>query len=139
MQIRLNNRFQMQSFPTIKWGVLKNFVNSSGKHLFVIKLQSSCNSIEKKLQYSSFPVKFAKFLITLFLQKSSSGCFWGVSRVFEGAKAGVTVSNKYQIHLKKKNYLLQRKCCSSNDKCSVKEGLQGPAQVFSCEYCEMFK
>ena len=89
-QLRWKNRFQKQSFTAFKLGVLKNFVNSSGKRLcrslFLIKLQTSCNSIKKKLQHRCFPVKFAKFLRTPFLQKSSSGCFWGLSRVFEGVR-----------------------------------------------------
>ena len=89
--------------------------NSSGKHLcrslFLIKLQTSGNSIKKKLQHRCFPVKFAKFLRTTFLQKSSSGCFWGFEVVFLkefGAKTGVTVSNKYQIHL------IKWICCREN-------------------------
>ena len=39
----------------------------------------------------------------------------------------------------KKKYLLPQKSRSSPRRCSVKEGLQGPAQMFSCEYCEIFK
>ena len=36
-----------------------------------------CNFVKKILQYRCFPVKFAKFLITLFFfQKTPSGCFW---------------------------------------------------------------
>ena len=54
-----------------------------------------------------------------------------------GANTGVTVSNKYQIQLKK--YLLTQKSRSSHRRCSVKEGLQRPAQVFSCKYCKIFK
>ena len=55
-----------------------------------------------------------------------------------GAKAGATVSNKYQIQVKKR-YLLLRKSRSSHRRCSVKEGLQRPAQVISCKCCENFK
>ena len=33
------------------------------------------NFIKKRLQHSCFPVKFAKFLRTPFLQNTSSGCF----------------------------------------------------------------
>ena len=78
-QLRLKNRFQKQSFTIFKLGVLKNFVNSLEKHLcrslFLIKLQTSCNSIKKKFQHKCFPVKFTKFLRIPFLQNSSSGCF----------------------------------------------------------------
>ena len=55
-----------------------------------------------------------------------------------GAKAGATVSNKYQIQLKKSI------CCREKPEAAtvcvlVKEGLQGPTQVFSCECCKIFK
>ena len=53
------------------------------------------------------------------------------------AKTGVTVSSKYQTQLNK--YLLLWKSRRSRRRCSVKEGLQRPAQVFSCEYCKIFK
>ena len=106
-QPRWKNRFQKQSFADLKLGVLKNFVNSTGKHLcrslFLIKLQTSCNSIKRRLQYRCFPVKFVKFLKAPFLEKRSSGCFLGLSRVFKGvrSKNRATVSNIYQIQLKK--------------------------------------
>ena len=35
--------------------------------------------------------------------------------------------------------MLPRKPRSSHRRCSVKEALQGPAQMFSCECCEIFK
>ena len=38
-----------------------------------------------------------------------------------------------------KKYLHQWKSRSSHRKCSVKEGLQRPPQVLSCEYCNIFK
>ena len=38
-----------------------------------------------------------------------------------------------------KKYLLPQKSRSSYRKCSVGEGLQGLEQMFSCEYCEIFK
>ena len=55
-----------------------------------------------------------------------------------GAKAGAIVSNKYQIQLKKSI------CCREKPEVAtvgalVKEDLQGPTQVFSCECCEIFK
>ena len=33
----------------------------------------------------------------------------------------------------------QRKPGSSHRRCSIKGDLKGPAQVFACEYCEIFK
>ena len=54
-----------------KRGVLKNFVNFTGKHfclsLFLIKLQA-CNFVKKRLQHSSFPVQLDKFLKTSLLK-----------------------------------------------------------------------
>ena len=87
----------------------------------------ACNSIKKRLQHNCFPVKFANILRTPFFKEFQ----WLLLRfqlMFSkefGVKTGATVSNKYQIQLKK-DYLLPRKARSSHCKCSVKEGLQGP-------------
>ena len=54
------------------------------------------------------------------------------------AKAGATVSNKYKIQLKK-SYLQPRKSRSSHRSCSVKEGLQRAAQVFSCNVAKFLR
>ena len=67
----------------------------------------SCNSVKKRPQHRCFPVKFAKFLRTSFLQNSSnssSDCFWGLTLVFKEVrnKTGATVSNKYLIQLEKR-------------------------------------
>ena len=58
----------------------------------------------------------------------------GFSKEF-GVKTGATVKNKHQIQLKKSI------CFTALQAPEVfcKEGLQGLAQVFSCEYCEIFK
>ena len=42
-------------------------------------------------------------------------------------------------HSAKKNICCRKKSRSSHRRCSLKEGLQRPAEVFSCEYCETFK
>ena len=56
-----------------KIDVLKNFPNFTGKHQCW-----SCRpqGLKKRLQHRCFPVKFARFLRTTFLQNSSGGCFW---------------------------------------------------------------
>ena len=41
------------------------------------------NSIKKRLQYSRFPVKFANFIRTPFLQNSFSGCFLKMNSCFQ--------------------------------------------------------
>ena len=73
----------------IKNGVLRSFAKFAGKHLcqsfFCNKVAGqACNSIKKdRLWHSYFPVNFAKFLRTPFLQNISSGCFcilWSNSR-----------------------------------------------------------
>ena len=42
------------------------------------KRLQACNFIEKETlaQHRCFPVNFAKFVITFFLQNNSGGCFW---------------------------------------------------------------
>ena len=55
-----------------KISVLKNFANFIGKH----QCLKACNVITKILQHRCFPVKFAKFLRTPFLQNTPGGCFW---------------------------------------------------------------
>ena len=58
-----------------KIAVLKNFADFTGKYLcwsiFPIKLQASCNFIETILQRRCFPVKFARFLGTLFFNNTT--------------------------------------------------------------------
>ena len=53
-----------------KIGVLKGFVNFTGKHLcwslFFDKVTEACNFIKKRLQHSCFPAKFANFFRTFF-------------------------------------------------------------------------
>ena len=65
----------------------KNFVSFQRKHLWRSLLNKAarlkfCSSIKNILQYSHFPVKFANFLRTPFLQNSFSGYFWGLTRIF---------------------------------------------------------
>ena len=52
----------------------KNFANFAGNHLFwgLFLITMACNWIKKSHEHWCFPVKFAKFLRTLFLQKP----FW---------------------------------------------------------------
>ena len=83
----MRKKLQKQLQIFFKMGVLKNFANfTTGKYLcwslFLIKLQAwrpagmkTCNFIIKKLQHRCFPVKFAKFLRTSFLQNTSDGYF----------------------------------------------------------------
>ena len=65
--------------------VLKSFTKFTGKHLcqilFLIKLQASglrsASLLKKIVWYRCFPVNFAKFSRTAFLQNTSCGCFCG--------------------------------------------------------------
>ena len=54
-----------------------------------------------------------------------------------GAKTGATISNKYQIQLKK--VFAAWNIQNSHPRCSVQESLQEPAQLFSWEYWKIFK
>ena len=62
-------------------GALENLANFTGKYLcwslFFNKV-ADLQLYSKRLQHRYFPVKFAKFLKNLFLQNTSSGCFWKV-------------------------------------------------------------
>ena len=61
--------------------VLENFPKFTGKHLCQILFFDKvaglrlANLLKKRLWHRCFPVNFAKFLRTLFLQNTSSGCF----------------------------------------------------------------
>ena len=60
------NLDQSRSQMFVKIGVLKNFENFTGKHLCWDLFLETCNVIKKKLQQRCLPVKFEKFLRTLF-------------------------------------------------------------------------
>ena len=69
------SEIQKQSFADIfrnvhrKTSVLESFCSKYGE-------LKACNFIKKRLQHRCFPVKFAKFLRTPFLQNISGGCSW---------------------------------------------------------------
>ena len=71
VKMRFQIKFLRSSRPEVfyKKGVLRNFAKVTGKNL--------CQSlfIKKRLWHSCFPVNFAKFLRTPFLQNTSGGCF----------------------------------------------------------------
>ena len=122
----------------LKLGFLKNFVNSTGKHLccslFLIKLQTSYNSITKRLQHWCFPVKFAKFLRTLFFREEFQLLLLRFKSCFQRSLVQKPVRlSAINTRFSWKKYLLPRKSRSSHCRCSAKEGLQGSPQVFSCE------
>ena len=59
-----------------KKAVLRNFVRFTGKHLCQRLSQAwPATLLKKSLWYRCFPVNFAKFLRTPFLQNISGGCF----------------------------------------------------------------
>ena len=65
-------------------GVLKNFAKFTGKplchSLFLIKLHvwglRSASLLKKRNLHRRFPLNFAEFWRTPFLQNTSGGCFW---------------------------------------------------------------
>ena len=65
-----------------KKGALRNFAKFTGKHLrqslFFNKIEdlNPATSSKKSLWHRCFPVNFAKFLRTSFLQNTSAGCFY---------------------------------------------------------------
>ena len=134
--------FQKQAFADFKLGLLKNFVNSTGKNmcwsLFLIKLQAKTSATLLVRDFNT--VVFLRNLQNLIkipsLQTSFSDCFWRLTRSLEQKPVSLSAIN---TRFSWKKYLLPRKSRSSHRRCSVKEGLQRPAQVLSCEYCKMFK
>ena len=56
-----------------KKGVFRNFTKFTGKHL--CQRSKDCNFIKNRLRFSCFPLNFAKFLKTPFLQNTFGGCF----------------------------------------------------------------
>ena len=56
-----------------KKGVFRNFTKFTGKHL--CQRSKACNFIKNRLRFSCFPLNFAKFLKTPFLQNTFGGCF----------------------------------------------------------------
>ena len=100
----------------------------------------TCNSVKKRLQHSHFTAKLAKFLRALFLQKSSIGSFWALTRVFKGVRGKNRSDCQQKIpNSAEKKYLLLRKSRSNHRRCFVKEDQQGREQVLSCEYYEISK
>ena len=80
----------------------------------------ACNLIKKRLQHRCFPMKYAKFLRTPFLQKTSGGCFFIHKEKLRHAKTFLEIFSKliiYTIHIDL-DYLIKStlwnrlKCCS---------------------------
>ena len=87
--------------------------NTSARVSFLIKLQArlflnkvtgaACNFIEKETLAQVFPVNFAKFLRTPFLQNTSGGCFCLFIRTL------FNIYQKYEIRTISKKLLLNIK------------------------------
>ena len=98
------------------------------------------NSIRKKLQHSCFPVRLEKFLKTPFYTMEFQWLLLTFNLCFQRSSEEKPVwlpAKKPRVSWKK--YLLLQKSRSSHCRCSVKVGLQQPAQVFPCEYCKNSK
>ena len=99
-----------------------------------------CNSIKKRLQHSCLPVKVAKFLKTPFFAEEFRWLLLTFNSCFHRSSGQKQVwLSAINTRFSWKTYLLPRKPISSQCRCSVKEGMQRPAQFFSCDYCENFK
>ena len=106
--------------------------------LFLITLQAKTSATLLVRDFNT--VVFLRNLQNLIkipsLQTSFSDCFWRLTRSLEQKPVCLSAIN---TRFSWKKYLLPQKSRSSHRRCSVKEGLQRPAQVLSCEYCKMFK
>ena len=99
-----------------------------------------CSSIKMRLQRSCLSVKLAIFLKTPFFKEE----FWWLHLTFnsffqKSLEQKQVWQSAVNTRLSWKKYLLLRKSRSSQRMCSVEEGMQWPAQVFSYEYCKVFK
>ena len=98
-----------------------------------------CDSIKKRLHHSCPPVKLAKFLKRPFFTEEFQWLLLTFNSCFHRSSGQKQVwRSAIKTRFSWKKYLLPRKSWSSQRRCSVKESMQRPAQVFSCEYCEIF-
>ena len=90
-----------------------------------------CNSIKKRLQHSCLPVKLAKFLKTPFFTEEFRWLLLTFNSCFHRSSVRKQVwLSAINTRFSWKKYLLPRKSRSSQRRCSVKGGMQQPAQVF---------
>ena len=112
-------------------GVLRNFEKFTGKHvcqdLFFNKAASLCPTtlLKNILWHRCFPLNFAKFLRTLFLQNTSSGCFWYVfifyqKNLMSYLLSVITVSPNYYNWREILNPLLHTVCFNAQTILSIK-------------------
>ena len=98
------------------------------------------NSIKKRLQHRCFPVKFVKFLKTSFFTEKFQWLLLTFNSCFQRSSDQKPVwLSAINTRFSWKRCLLRRKSRGSHRRSSLKEGPQRPAQVFSCEYCKIFK
>ena len=98
-----------------------------------------CKSIIKRLQHSCLPVKLAEFLKTPFFTEEFQWLLLTFNSCFHNSSGQKRVwLSAINTRFIRKKYLLPRKSRSSQRRCSVTEGMQRSAQVFSCEYCKIF-
>ena len=82
--------------------------------------------------------KLAKFLKTPFLTKEFRCLLLTFNSCFHRSSGQKQVwLSAVNTRFSWKKYLLPRKFRTSQRRCSVKEGMQWQAQVFSCEYCKI--
>ena len=77
-KILLELLFYRSSRPDVfcKKGVIPNFAKFAGKHPCQVSLLTKSFFKKKRLWHRCFPVNFAKFVKTPFLQNTSGGCFY---------------------------------------------------------------
>ena len=123
---RWKSRFQKHSFADLKLSVLKNFLNSTGKHLrwslFLIELQ--------RLQHSRFPVKFAAFPITPFFTEEFQWLLLKFNPYFQRSLERMSVQlSAINTRFSWKKVFPASKIQKQLRRCYVKESLQGPTQM----------
>ena len=108
-----------------KKDVLRNFAkftgNTCARASFLIKLQTwPATLLKKRLWHRCFPVDFAKFLRTSFLQNTSGGCF-RINTLWQ------KVSEQHNVKFKISVYLREEEACNNKlnvlAQCSSKDRL----------------
>ena len=141
----------------MKKGALKNFAKFTGKHLCQSLFLNSCRTrlrafIKKILWHSCFLVNFAKFLSTTFSQNTSGWLLLAVKDIFdihhvfffEKGSSYIYVRSSHRrcscskVFLKISQNSQENTCWSLFNKVFLIKK-ETPTQVFSCEFCNIFK
>ena len=121
----------------LKLGFLKNFVNSTGKHVLQSLFDKAADLLQLYYKETStlvFSCEICKISKNTFFREEFQWLLLRFKSCFQRSLVQKPVRlSAINTRFSWKKYLLPRKSRSSHCRCSAKEGLQGSPQVFSCE------